>query len=69
MKFLIVTKIYGMNGGIATDSKEAVMMNIYNIAGSLVKKAQVGEGNTWISLRKGIYVVVFGNLSYKVLVK
>lgn len=64
-----VPKAYGLEGGLVLDLKQDDIVYIYSLSGSLVKKANVGEGNTTIPLPKGIYIVVIGDISYKVLVR
>lgn len=65
----IIPKAYGIPGGIMIDLADVAIVNIYSFTGGLVKRENVGEGNTVITLPKGIYIVVIGDLSYKVLVR
>lgn len=62
-------KAFGTQGGIMIDLEKATAVTVYTVAGSLVRKSQMDEGKTTISLPKGIYIVAIGNLSYKVLVR
>lgn len=65
----VIPQAHGVQGGIVLNVKRAAAISIYALGGSLVKKTNVGEGNTMIPLSKGIYIVRIADLSVKVLVK
>ena len=65
----IAPKAYGVQGGIAINTEKALLVSIYSFSGSLVKQENVSAGNNTIPLSKGIYVVVIGQMSYKVFVR
>jgi len=65
----VIPQVYGVEGGVVLDLMQAAVVSVYTLSGSLVKKTNVDEGNTMIPLTKGIYIVVIGDLSYKVLVR
>ena len=65
----IAPKAYGVQGGIAVNTEKALPVSIYSFSGSLVKQENVSAGNNIIPLPKGIYVVVIGQMSYKVFVR
>jgi len=66
---LIIPKAYGVDGGVIIELTKSAAISVYTLSGSLVKKTNVDEGNTMMPLTKGIYIVVIGDLSYKVLVR
>ena len=63
-------KAYGVQGGIAVNTEKAqTVVCIYAFSGSMIKQQTVSAGNTTVPLPKGLYVVVIGNMSYKVAVR
>ncbi len=49
--------IYGVQGGVAVRASEAQNVTISSIMGSCVYNATVAEGDTFVSLPQGIYIV------------
>ena len=62
-------EVYGIQGGVAINTEKSLPVSIYTFSGSLVKQERVSAGTNTIPLTKGLYVVVVGNMSYKVLVR
>ena len=62
-------EVYGIQGGVAISTEKSLPVNIYSFSGNLIKREYVSEGTNTIPLSKGLYVVVVGNMSYKVLVR
>ena len=65
----VAPKVYGVQGGIATNTEKPLSVSIYTFSGSLVKQEKVSAGTNTIHLAGGLYVVVIGRMSYKVLVR
>jgi|GEM_PF-2926025 len=62
-------KAYGVEGGIVVSTEKPLPVSIYTFSGSLAKQERVSAGTNTIPLTEGLYVVVIGNMSYKVLVR
>ena len=62
-------KVYGVQGGIVVSTEKSLPVSIYSFSGSLVKQERASAGTNTIPLAKGLYIVVIGNMSYKILVK
>lgn len=65
----VAPKTYGIQGGIVVNTEKSLPINIYSFSGSLIKQESVSAGNNIIPLSKGMYIVVIGQMSYKVFVR
>lgn len=50
-------KAFATQGAVVVETAEACNVNVYNVAGSLVRSEQVEEGRTEIELPQGFYIV------------
>ena len=62
-------KTYGVQGGIVVSTEKSLPVSVYTFSGSLVKQEKVSAGTNTIPLAEGLYVVVIGRKSYKVLAR
>ena len=62
-------KAYGVQGGITVITEKSLPVSIYTFSGGLVKQEKVSDGTNTIPMTKGLYVVVIGSMSYKILVQ
>ena len=65
----VTPKIYGIQGGIVVSAEKSLPVSIYTFSGGLVKQDRVSAGTNTIPMTKGLYIVVIGNMSYKILVQ
>jgi len=65
----VAPKVYGVQGGVVVNTEKSLPVSIYSLSGSIVKQEKVFKGNVTIPLPKGLYIVVIGNMSYKVLIR
>jgi uncharacterized protein YjdB len=63
-----IISIHSVSNGIVIETKAAIPIAIFNIAGQKVYQSVV-DGNAEISLNKGVYIVRVDNESQKVIVK
>ena len=68
-KFNNTLSIQPTDGGVIVETSIAAWANIYTIDGRLVKNAKCSNGNTYVSLPNGIYMVQVGKNAIKVIVK
>jgi hypothetical protein len=61
--------ITGYGGQIHVNTPVTGDMKVYTIDGKLYEHRQIGAGATSLSVAKGLYIVVFGDRSVKVLVR
>jgi len=66
---LVAPKVYGVQGGIVVSAEKSLPVSIYTFSGGFVKQESVFAGTNTIPMTKGLYVVVIGSLSYKILVQ
>ena len=62
-------KVQGTQGGITVITEKSLPVSIYTFSGGLVKQERVSAGTNTIPMTKGLYVVVIGSMSYKILVQ
>jgi len=62
-------KVYGVQGGIIVITEKSLPVSVYTFSGGLMKQKKVSAGANTIPMAKGLYVVVIGSMSYKILVK
>ena len=59
-------KVYGVQSGVVVNAGNPVLVRIYTFSGSLVKQQQVLAGPQIVPLTKGFYIVIVGQMSYKI---
>jgi hypothetical protein len=65
----VIPKLYSIQGAVVVNTEKPLPVSIYSLSGSLVKQEKVSAGNTTIPLSKGLYIVVIGNMSYKIFIR
>lgn len=50
-------KVYGAQGNVVVETENPCQVNVYNVAGALVRSLQVESGRTEIALPQGFYIV------------
>lgn len=61
--------VWAVDGSIYIRANKAVEVNIYTITGQLSKRMKVTQGETSISMARGLYIVRIDNITRKVIVK
>lgn len=62
-------KVFAAEGGVKVVAEEAAEVAVYTVAGQLVRQARVAEGNTFVNVAPGFYVVRANGTATKVIVR
>jgi hypothetical protein len=65
----VAPKVYGIQGGVSINTEKSLPVSIFTFSGGFVKQTIVSAGTNTIPMTKGLYIVLIGNMSYKILVK
>jgi hydroxyacyl-ACP dehydratase HTD2-like protein with hotdog domain len=61
-------RIWSADGKLIVSSSKAVYSQIFDITGQIQQELKLREGQNFISLQKGLYIVRIEGKSYKILI-
>lgn len=62
-------RVWGVEGGLFINTEAPVQVKVFAMSGALMKDTNISAGLQRINLPKGAYVVLLGDMSYKVFIK